>query len=120
MKNITGDTPLLYRPKHKLNGTLAFNQKNLLVSISGRFVSRQRYEDFLAHDYELIDNRVIFPLKWMPSLFLANSNFSYKFRSVMFSVKIENIFDSEYQLIQDYPMQGRTWIFSISNKLKGV
>ncbi len=120
MKNITGDTPLLYRPKHKLNGTLSLNQKNLLVSISGRFVSRQRYEDFLAHDYELIDNRVIFPLEWMPSLFLANSNFSYKFRSVMFSVKIENIFDSEYQLIQDYPMQGRTWIFSISNKLKGV
>jgi len=117
MENLTGDSPLLYRPKHKFNGILTFNKKKIFASISGRFVSKQLYENFLSHDYDLVDDKVIFPLKWMPSLFLVNANFSYKFHSIIFSTKIENIFDKEYQLIQDYPMQGRTWIFSISNKL---
>tara|TARA_B100001123_G_C15338806_1_gene1033897 strand:+ start:4188 stop:6317 length:2130 start_codon:yes stop_codon:yes gene_type:complete len=122
MVDLEGKAPLLYRPKHKINGTFSFQRDNLIFALSGRFVSRQRYEDFLAHDYDVIDGRVIFPLMWLPSRFLANANFSLEFRSLVVSLKIENILNTKYELIQNYPMQGRSWMLKLSSNIieKGV
>lgn len=122
MKDLKGEATLLYRPSHKINSTFSYQHKKGRISLSGRFVSRQRYEDFLSDDYDIIGGRVVFPLMWLPSRFLANANLSYRFRSIEFSMKVENIFDADYELIQNYPMQGRTWMLTLSSKMnqKGV
>ena len=122
MKDLKGEATLLYRPSHKINSTFSYQHKKGRISLSGRFVSRQRYEDFLSDDYDIIGGRVVFPLMWLPSRFLANANLSYRFRSIEFSMKVENIFDADYELIQNYPMQGRTWMLTLSSKIsqKGV
>ncbi|MEE2876890.1 MAG: TonB-dependent receptor [Candidatus Neomarinimicrobiota bacterium] len=121
MQDLSGNGPLLYRPAHKINGTGSFRHGRFLLSVTGRYVSRQEYEDFLSHDYTFLGNRVIFPLKWLSARFLTAANLSYRFRSLEVSLKVDNLFDTDYQLIQNYPMPGRTWMltFSTNSKTKG-
>lgn len=118
MTDLSGTGPLLYRPKHKFNTAVTFRGNKVSAGVAARFVSRQRYEDFLSHDYDAIDSRVVFPLKWLPQRFLMDANVSYGFRSVDVSLKVENLLDTDYALIQNYPMQGRTWTVTLSSNLE--
>ncbi len=82
--------PILYRPKHKI----------------------QDYQDFLSDDYQFIDSEIRFPLEKLDSLLLVNYTGSYQFNDIDFSLKVSNMLDVEYELIQDYPMPGRVISFS--------
>ncbi len=121
MEDLTENGPLLYRPAHKLNGTGSLRRGRFSISLTGRYVSRQKYEDFLSHNYSFDNDRVVFPLQWLPPRFLAHANLSYRFNPIEIFLKVENLFNADYQLIQNYPMPGRIWMltFSINSKTKG-
>jgi len=87
--------------KNKMNHTLSFN-----------FQSEQDYQDFLSDDYQFIDSEIRFPLEKLDSLLLVNYTGSYQFNDIDFSLKVSNMLDVEYELIQDYPMPGRVISFS--------
>ena len=92
--------------KNKMNHTLSLN-----------FQSEQDYQDFLSDDYQFINSEIRFPLEKLDSLLLVHYTGSYQFNDVDFSLKISNVFDVEYELIQDYPMPGRVISFSFQRNL---
>jgi len=102
------DIPVLYRPKNKLKTSLNIRSEKINILFSGRYWDEQTYEDFLAHDYELINGKVIFPLKTLPKQFIPEVVFSKNISNYKISLKISNLFDAKYQLIQNYPMPGRS------------
>ena len=118
MQDLTGNGPLLYRPAHKLNGTASFRRDRFSLSVTGRYISRQRYEDFLSHDFTFLGDRVVFPTKWLASRFLAEATVSYRFSSLDVSLKVENLLNTDYQLIQNYPMPGRRWLLTFSTNIE--
>ena len=79
------------------------------ISITGKIWAPQKYEDFLSHDYQTIDNKIVFPIKILPKNVILNVAFEKKIGESEISFQIENIFDITYELIQDYPMPGRVW-----------
>ena len=80
-----------------------------------RFQSEQDYQDFLSDEREYEGSEIKFPIEQLDSLILFNFISSYEFSdNDKISFKISNLFDKEYELIQDFPMPGRT--FSIMFK----
>ena len=98
---------VLYRPKHKLVSSIKHTKGKISNIISMRYQSEQDYQDFLSDDREYIGSEIKFPIKKLDSLLLFNYISSYEFLDSKISLKVSNIFDVEYQLIQDYPMPGR-------------
>ena len=77
-----------------------------------RFQSEQDYQDFLSDEREYEGSEIKFPIEQLDSLVLFNFISSYEFSdNDKISFKISNLFDKQYELIQDFPMPGR--IFSI-------
>ena len=104
--------PILYRPKHKIVSKIIYQKNKMNHTLSFNFQSEQDYQDFLSDDYQFIDSEIRFPLEKLDSLLLINYTGSYQFNDVDFSLKVSNILDMEYELIQDYPMPGRVISFS--------
>ena len=100
--------PVLYRPKNKLKSSFKIKSDMINILFAGRYWDEQTYEDFLEHDYELNQNKVVFPLKTLPSQFISELVFSKNINNYKISLKISNLFDTEYQLIQNYPMPRRS------------
>ena len=114
MDNLGGSEPLLYRPKHKINTTFSVLWKKNSASLSSRYVSRQKYEDFLSHYYEVDGDLVRFPILWLPTRHLLDANLYIGFQNFGLSLKLKNITDLDYELIQNYPMPGRSWMITLS------
>ncbi len=114
MKNIDSDIPLLYRPSHRFTLTFLQELSFLTFQFSSKYTSRQLYEDFLSDDHPIVDNKVIFPLIELPETIITELNISKKVMNFDLSVKIKNITDQKYVLIQHYPMPGRNFEFSIN------
>jgi len=75
-----------------------------------RFQSEQDYQDFLSDEREYEGSEIKFPIEQLDSLVLFNFISSYEFsNNDKISFKISNLFDKEYELIQDFPMPGRTF-----------
>ena len=75
-----------------------------------RFQSEQDYQDFLSDEREYEGSEIKFPIEQLDSLVLFNFISSYEFSdNDKISFKISNLFDKEYELIQDFPMPGRTF-----------
>ena len=108
MENRNGD-PILYRSKHR--GKLRINLKQGTYNFTSQVQlwSRQKYDDFLSHDYKIINNKIVFPIKELPGQFIVNLSIGKKIKSFQSNLTISNIFNQEYKLIQNYPMPGRTW-----------
>ena len=104
--------PILYRPKHKIASKIMYQKNKMNHTLSLNFQSEQDYQDFLSDDYQFINSEIRFPLEKLDSLLLVHYTGSYQFNDVDFSLKISNVFDVEYELIQDYPMPGRVISFS--------
>ena len=104
--------PILYRPKHKIASKIMYQKNKMNHTLSFNFQSEQDYQDFLSDDYQFIDSEIRFPLEKLDSLLLVNYTGSYQFSAIDFSLKVSNILDVEYELIQDYPMPGRVISFS--------
>lgn len=104
-----GGDPILYRSNHKASLNIKVMAKIGNFSINGKVWSPQKYEDFLSHDYQTVDGKIVFPIKELPEHVIFNGQFEKKLGEYALSIQIENIFDIDYELIQDYPMPGRVW-----------
>ena len=70
-----------------------------------RFQSEQDYQDFLSDESEYEGSEIKFPIEQLDSLVLFNFISSYEFSdNDKISFKISNLFDKQYELIQDFPM----------------
>jgi len=114
MENINSDIPLLYRPSHRFKLTFLQEFPFLTFQFSSKYTSRQLYEDFLSDDHPIVDNKVIFPLMELPETIITDLNISKRIMNFDLSVKIKNITDKKYVLIQHYPMPGRNFEISIN------
>ena len=99
--------PVLYRSKHR--GQFSFTLKTKLIDclLSAQYWSEQYYDDFLSHDYNLVGDKVIFPIEVLPEQIIPEMVLSRKIGSLGVSVRISNLFNKKYELIQDYPMPRR-------------
>ena len=105
--DINNIDPILYRPEHKFISKIVYQRGNTNNMLVFNFRSEQDYQDFLSDNYEFVDNEIRFPIKKMDSLLLMDYIGTYQLKNVNISLKIANIFDIQYELIQDYPMPGR-------------
>ena len=112
-----GSDPILYRSKHKgqIFISLKFNLADLRFST--RIWSKQQYDDFLSHDYKMVEDKIIFPLGTLPAQAIPEMVVSKQIKSYRVSFKISNLLDTKYTLIQDYPMPGRTWHGTLTKSL---
>jgi outer membrane receptor for ferrienterochelin and colicins len=99
--------PILYRPKHKLVSSIKHTKGKISNIVSMRYQSKQDYQDFLSDEREYEGSEIRFPIEQLDSLMLFNYIGSYQLLDSKISFKVSNIFDVDYQLIQDYPMPGR-------------
>ncbi len=74
-----------------------------------RYQSEQDYQDFLSDEREYEGSEIKFPIEQLDSLVLFNYVGSYELNNRdKITLKISNLFDKQYELIQDFPMPGRT------------
>jgi outer membrane cobalamin receptor len=118
MEDFDKSESVLYRPKHKLKINLELRSNDQSIGISGRYTSKQRYEDFLG-EWEATGSFVEFPLKWLPEKFIVDAVLKHSIGSMEINLKVQNLFDAEYQVIQDFPMPGRTWLISLTSIING-
>ena len=70
-----------------------------------RFQSEQDYQDFLSDEREYEGSEIKFPIEQLKPLTLFNYVGSYELANRdKISLKISNLFDKQYELIQDFPM----------------
>ena len=108
--------PMFYRPKHKIVAKTSLDQRLIRHSFLIKDQSEQDYQDFLSDDYDFSGNEIKFPVNQLDGLLLADYVAMFKFKTMDLSLKIANIFDVEYELIQDYPMPGR--MISLNYEMK--
>ena len=118
LENVNSDIPLLYRPKHKIRVTLVQSLSNFDIRLSTRYSSEQSYEDFLSDDHPMDGNTVIFPLETLPETFISDFSISRMISEYDLSLKVKNLFDVNYVLIQHYPMPRRNFELSITKPIK--
>ena len=107
--DINNVDPILYRPKHKFISSIKHKSKNISNIISMRYQSKQDYQDFLSDDREYEGSEIKFPIEQLNSVSLFNYIGTYELNNNhKVSLKISNLFDKQYELIQDFPMPGRT------------
>ena len=109
---------MLYRPKHKIRFTWVQQFSLLDFRLSTRYVSKQLYEDFLSDTHPIDGNTVIFPLETLPETFISDFSITKTFTDYDVSIKVKNLFDNNYVLIQHYPMPGRNFEMSITKSIK--
>ena len=117
VNDINDIDPVLYRPRHKFVSSIRYKNGNTTHIVSTKYQSKQDYQDFLSDDREYQGSEIKFPIKQLDALFLINYNGSYNFKKSKVYLKISNIFDQEYELIQDFPMPGRTFSLSYEYSL---
>ena len=101
--------PILYRPNNKFISSIKYKSENISHIISMRYQSEQDYQDFLSDEREYEGSEIKFPIEQLDALVLFNYVGSYELNNRdKITLKISNLFDKQYELIQDFPMPGRT------------
>ena len=118
MENINSVVPLLYRPKHKIRFTVMQETPIADILFSAKYASTQLYEDFLTDDHPIQDNTVIFPLETLPEKVIADASISKTIMEYDITMKIKNVFNRKYVMIQHYPMPGRNFEISINKPMQ--
>ena len=109
VNDVNNIDPILYRPNHKFVSSIKYKSENISHIISMRYQSEQDFQDFLSDEREYEGSEIKFPIEQLDSLVLFNYVGSYKLNNKdKISLKISNLFDKQYELIQDFPMPGRT------------
>ena len=112
------DIPILYRSNHKIKGSIYKRIfKDIDLSFLFNYKSSQLYEDFLSDDHPIVDNIFRFPIKRISDTSLFDLQLSKSFTDYKITGTVRNIFNTEYVLIQHYPMPGRTWQINFSKQL---
>ena len=114
MEDMQNNGPILYRSRHKVKVGIDKDVRKINIGLSFNYKSPQQYENFLSSDHPIIDNIVRFPIETIPEVSLFNLNVSKKFLKIEIALNINNIFNKDYVLIQNYPMPGRTWQINLS------
>ena len=99
---------MFYRPKHKIVAKSSYDQRLARHSFLVKYQTEQDYQDFLSDDYDFMGSEIKFPVSQLDALLLADYVALFKFDDMDLSIKVSNIFDVQYELIQNYPMPGRT------------
>ena len=118
MENVNSDVPLLYRSKHKIRFTVFQKTPFFDFLFSTRYGSTQLFEDFLNDDHPIEDNTVIFPLETLPETIISDASISKNIMGYDLTIKIKNLFDRKYVMIQYYPMPGRNFEISINKPIR--
>ena len=109
VNDINNIDPILYRPNHKFVSSIKYKSENISHIISMRYQSEQDYQDFLSDEREYEGSEIKFPIEQLDSLVLFNYVGNYELNNRdKITLKISNLFDKQYELIQDFPMPGRT------------
>tara|TARA_B100002051_G_C16739729_1_gene643478 strand:+ start:1310 stop:3451 length:2142 start_codon:yes stop_codon:yes gene_type:complete len=101
--------PVLYRSRHRAQLSFTLKTKFIDCLLSSQYWSEQYYDDFLSHDYNLVEDKVVFPIEVLPEQIIPDLVLSRKIGSLDLSIKISNLINKKYELIQDYPMPGRAF-----------
>jgi outer membrane receptor for ferrienterochelin and colicins len=104
-----GGDPILYRSKHRVSLHTKIMTQIGNFSFHSKYWSSQKYDDFLSHDYKTVAGKIIFPIEELQGKVKLDGGFEKKMGEYEISIQIENIFDMNYEVIQDYPMPGRVW-----------
>jgi len=112
-----GGDPILYRSKHKASLHISFEKEPYKISTFVHGWSSQNYDDFLSHDFETVDDKIVFPLEELPEQAILDLNLSKKFNLFDGTLSISNAFNIDYKLIQNYPMPGRVWHLTLTKTL---
>ena len=110
MKDI-GSDPILYRSKNRAQLNCKYNYDLITVQIGLHAWSKQLYEDFLD------DNHFEFPIRELPGRVITEFSISKEMNDFRTSINCSNIFDVQYELIQDYPMPGFNWQLTLTKNL---
>jgi outer membrane cobalamin receptor len=93
-----GDEPILYRSQHRCQINIQYQTTLLDVQLKLKAWSKQMYEDFLS------ENHYDFPIRELPERIIPELILSREVNRFTASLHITNLFDTEYELIQDFPM----------------
>ena len=113
MNDIDG-TDILYRSKYTGNLSLQYSFDSLDLALQANGQSKQLYEDFL----EPFESGVGFPIKVLPQIILPDLIISKKTKLFNYKIKVTNIFNQEYELIQNYTMPTQTYKITINKTIK--
>ena len=114
MEDMQNNGPILYRSRHKVKVGIDKHVRKINIGLSFNYKSPQQYENFLSSDHPIVDNIVRFPIETIPEISLFNLKVSKKYLKIEMALNINNIFNKDYVLIQNYPMPGRTWQINLS------
>ena len=103
--------PILYRSKHQGEINVQYKMNLLNIQLGIKAWSQQIYEDFLDECHCMPERTL--PEKIVPEIILSKKVNDYNG-----SMHITNLFDTEYELIQDFPMPGRSWQITLTKTLK--
>ncbi len=106
-----GGEPILYRSKHRGQVNIQYQMNLLDVQLGLQAWSKQLYEDFLS------ESHFDFPIEELSERIIPELILSKKVNGFTGSLHITNLFDTKYELIQDFPMPGRAWQFNLTKTL---
>ena len=103
--------PLLRRPRHSGDFAVTWSEPRWKAYWSSRFIGRRADSDFFAFPTPLTSN---------PGYTASDASFSYDFvRQISAFVRIENIFDRDYQEVLGYQALGRGVVVGTRVRLGG-
>ena len=98
---------LIYVPEHSFSGNVDYLFRSFIISFNNSFTGKR---------YVTRDNEEYLPAYVISDLQIVKK-FSVKKNSINVSFEINNIWDSEYQAIQYYPMPGRNYKLSVNLRI---
>ena len=106
-----GGAPILYRSKHRGQANVRYQTALVNIQLGIQAWSKQIYEDFLSGSH------FDFPIRELPERIIPELILSREVNGFTGSLHITNLFDTKYELIQDFPMPGRAWQFNLTKTL---
>ena len=106
-----GGAPILYRSKHRGQANVRYQTALVNIQLGIQAWSKQIYEDFLSGSH------FDFPIRELPERIIPELILSREVNGFTGSLHITNLFDTKYELIQDFPMPGRSWQFNLTKTL---
>ncbi len=98
---------LIYVPEHSFSGNMNYLFRSYIISFNNSFTGKR---------YVTRDNEEYLPAYVISDLQIVKK-FSVKKNTINVSFEINNIWDSEYQAIQYYPMPGRNYRLSVNLRI---
>ena len=107
-----GGAPILYRSKHRGQVNVRYQAALVNIQLGIQAWSKQIYEDFLSGSH------FDFPIRELPERIIPELILSREVNEFKGSLHITNLFDTKYELIQDFPMPGRAWQFTLTKTIQ--